>query len=177
MPVADFADASVGLRLREPLRADRSRDADDLRAFVDRAHSVALGVILRRRLQPLDSDELPGHFSRLFTAATRTTGVLYQLRGTVGCPCVLRGERRYGIDEYHIAGGFARAGLEGRVARARARELRGWRVQAGRGRQIYLVAENEPSTRIGVRLKRGESAHALWNDDTITTRRCVARPA
>jgi maltooligosyltrehalose trehalohydrolase len=176
MPAAEFPGAYGwgydGVALYAP--AHVYGRPDDLRAFVDRAHSVGLGVILDVVYNHLGpdgcyfSDFSDRYFSRKY-------------ENEWGDPLNFDGEQSgpvreyfvenagYWIDEFHFDGLRLDATqsiidaspvhvIQEIVSRAR---------QAGESRQIYIVAENEPQQSQLLRAKAdgGYGLDAVWNDD------------
>ena len=152
MPVADFAGrfgwGYDGVNLYAPTRLYGT--PDDLRAFVDRAHALGIGVILDVVYNHLGPDgNYLAEFSRdYFTDATRTTGARRSTsKDRAAGARVLRRERRL-LDRrvpFRRAAPRRDAGHPRRLARARHRRTdpAGAREAAG-SRAIYVVAENEP---------------------------------
>ena len=147
---------------------------DDLRAFVDRAHAIGLGVIL---------DVVYNHFgpSGNYLGRFSPHYVTDRHKKEWGDPINFDGEHSgpvreffianagYWIDEYHFDG--LRLDATQSIHDASPKHVLaeiGQRARdAGRDRAIYLVAENEPQHARLVRPLRqgGYGLDALWNDD------------
>jgi maltooligosyltrehalose trehalohydrolase len=176
MPVADFAGrfgwGYDGVNLFAPTRLYGA--PDDLRAFVDRAHALGLGVILDVVYNHLGPD---GNFLRDFSPAYFTDrhetewGEALNFDGEGSGPVreLFVENAGYWISEFHLDGLRLDAAQSifdaspehvlGAIGR-RARE-------AAAPRGIVIIAENEPQH---VRLVRpleagGYGLDALWNDD------------
>lgn len=176
MPIADFPGrfgwGYDGVNLFAPCHLYGT--PDDLRFFVDRAHSLGLGVIL---------DVVYNHFGPdgNYLGAFSDSYIAKGKEGEWGDPINFDGEHsgpvreyfitngRYWIAEFHFDGFRFDAtqsifdksdeyivGAIGRAARA-----------AGGDRSILLVAENEPQETKLVRPRSagGDDLDALWNDD------------
>jgi maltooligosyltrehalose trehalohydrolase len=142
---------------------------DDFRAFVDAAHAHGLGVILdvvHNHLGP-DGNYLSKFTSRYFTKTYTTDwgeAINFDGDGSAGVREFFAENAAYWIDEFHLDGLrldatqsiFDNSGehILALIARC-ARE-------AGGGRSIYLVGENEPQD---VTLIDRYGLDALWNDD------------
>jgi len=148
---------------------------DDLRAFVDRAHAVGIAVIL---------DVVYNHFgpsgnsmfewSPYYRAARATEwGEAIDFDGPhcAGSREYFIANAGYWIDEYHLDGLRIDAtqaindSSDEHVIGAIARRAR----EAGRGRRIFLVGENEPQD--AALLRPPIELDALWNDDYHHTAR------
>ncbi len=176
MPVADFPGefgwGYDGVNLFAPCRL--YGQPDDLRRFIDRAHSLGMGVILDvvyNHLGP-DGNYLMVYSDDYFSKKNGTDwGEAINFDGRNSGPVreFYISNARYWIDEFHFDGFrfdatqsiFDRSGehILGAITRA-AREAAGQR-------SIVLLAENEPQE---VRLVRPEKAggyglDGLWNDD------------
>ena len=174
MPVADFAGrfgwGYDGVNLYAPTRLYGR--PDDLRAFVDRAHALGLGVILDVVYNHLGPD---GNYLEEFSPEYFTDrypndwGRAINFEGPAGAREFFVANAGYWIDEFHFDGlridatqdiHDASAGhvLRDLTARARA---------AGGDRQVYIVGENEPQDSRLVRAPAdgGYGMDALWNDD------------
>ena len=176
MPIADFPGkfgwGYDGVNMFAPCHLYGS--PDDLRFFVDRAHSVGLGVILDVVYNHFGPDgnylgifsddyinrERPNEWGDCINFDGRNCGPVREFFITNG---------RYWIDEFHFDGFRFDAtqsihdrsdeyivGAIGRAARKAAGE-----------RSIILVAENEPQETklIRPRSEGGDDLDALWNDD------------
>lgn len=176
LPVADFAGSFGwgydGVSLYAPTRL--YGNPDDLRTFVDRAHSLGLGVILDvvyNHIGP-DGNHLGDFSPDYFTDRYQNDwGRALNFEGPAPAREFFVENAGYWIDEFHLDGlrldatqDIHDASAEHVVAsiieraRARAREA---------GRQIYIAAENEPQDTRIVRPREngGYAADALWNDD------------
>jgi maltooligosyltrehalose trehalohydrolase len=176
LPVAEFAGrfgwGYDGVHLWAPSHLYGA--PDDLRAFVDRAHALGLGVIL---------DVVYNHFgpacntigefaSDYFTdrhACEWGSALDFDGPGSGPVREFFSENAAYWIDEFHLDGlrldatqSIYDASPEHilRVIALRARA-------AAKGRDIYLVAENEPqNTRLIEPIEHGGyGIDALWNDD------------
>jgi maltooligosyltrehalose trehalohydrolase len=180
MPIADFVGQRNwgydGVNLFAPSRAYGA--PDDVRRFVDRAHSVGLAVIL---------DVVYNHFgpagNQLFawSPAYRSErasewGDAYNYDGAHSAAVreMVIANAGYWIDEYHLDGlrldatQAIRDESREHVIAAIARRAR----DAGRGRSILIIGENEPQDS-GL-LSPPFSLDALWNDDFHHTARVAA---
>jgi maltooligosyltrehalose trehalohydrolase len=176
MPVADFAGrfgwGYDGVDLYAPTRLYGT--PDDMRAFVDEAHRLGLGVILDvvyNHLGP-SGNYLPqfseGYFSDKYATEW---GEPFNYDGEDGAPVreFIVANAGYWIAEFHLDGlrldatqSMHDASPE-HVLAAIAREAR----RAAGSRSIILVAENEPQETRLVRppAEGGYGIDALWNDD------------
>jgi len=182
MPVAEFPGAFGwgydGVFLFAPTRLYGT--PDDLRAFVDRAHSVGIGVILDVVYNHLGPD---GCVLRRYAPEYFTD----RYANEWGDPLNFDGESAarvrefftanaaYWIDEFHFDG--LRVDATQQMFDASTEHILAGITRAARaaapGRDIFLVAENEPQH---VRLARplecsGYGFDALWNDDFHHTAR------
>ncbi len=176
MPVAEFPGrfgwGYDGVQWFAPTRLYGS--PDDFRRFVDRAHSLSLGVILDvvyNHLGP-DGNYLPEFAPQFFSKIINTDwGPAINYDGKDSGPvrefCV--SNARYWIDEFHLDGLRLDATQdihdtsEDHILRQMAREVR----QHIQGRDVIFIAENEPQH---VKLVKppeqgGYGLDALWNDD------------
>ncbi len=174
MPVADFPGrfgwGYDGVNLYAPTRLYGT--PDDLRAFVDRAHRLGLGVILDVVYNHVGpdgnylSDFSPDYFTDRYT---NDWGTSINFEGPLPARALFVENAAYWIDEFHFDGLRFDATQDihdaspehviaeiGRAARA-----------AAPGRRVYLVAENEPQhTRLVRQVETGGfGLDALWNDD------------
>ncbi len=176
MPVAEFPGRfGWGYDGVDPYAPTRLYgEPDDMRAFVDRAHALGLGVILDVVYNHLGPD---GNYLADFTPAYFTD----RYRGEWGAPLNFDGPDAgpvrelfvanvaYWISEFHLDGlrfdatqSIFDASPE-HVLAAMSRRAR----EAASPRSVILVAENEPQD---VRLLRpletgGHGLDAAWNDD------------
>jgi maltooligosyltrehalose trehalohydrolase len=174
MPVAEFAGefgwGYDGVDLYAPTRLYGT--PDDLRGFIDHAHALGLGVILDVVYNHVGpdgnylADFSPDYFTDRYT---NDWGQALNFEGPPAAREFFVENAAYWIDEFHFDGLRLDATQDIRdaspehviatiVRRAKA---------AGRGRQVYLVAENEPQdTRlVRERARGGYGVDALWNDD------------
>ena len=177
MPVADFVGRRNwgydGVNLFAPSRVYGT--PDDMRRFVDRAHAVGLAVIL---------DVVYNHFgpagNQLFAwspayraAQASEWGDSYNYDGDDSAPVreYAIANAGYWIDEFHLDGlrldatQAIRDRSPEHVIAAIARRAR----DAGRGRPIFVVGENEPQD--SALLEPPCELDALWNDDFHHTAR------
>jgi maltooligosyltrehalose trehalohydrolase len=176
MPVADFAGrfgwGYDGVDLYAPTRLYGPPDA--MRAFVDEAHRLGLGVILDvvyNHLGP-SGNYLPQFSERYFTDKYGTEwGEPFNYDGPDSAPVreFISSNAAYWIAEFHLDGLRLDAtqsmhdGSPEHVLAAVAREAR----RAAGSRSIILVAENEPQHTRLVRPPEqgGYGIDAVWNDD------------
>ena len=174
MPVNDFAGrfgwGYDGVNLYAPTRLYGPPDA--LRAFIDRAHAVGIGVILDVVYNHFGPDgNYLAEFSRdYFTDKYKNDwGQAVNFEGPAAARALFVENAGYWIDEFHFDGlrldatqdmhdTSASHVLADIVRRAR---------EAGGQRSVLIVGENEPQD---TRLVRDPSAggyglDALWNDD------------
>jgi maltooligosyltrehalose trehalohydrolase len=174
MPIADFAGrfgwGYDGVDLYAPTRLYGT--PDDLRAFVDRAHALGIGVILDvvyNHLGP-DGNYLADFSSDYFTDRYRNDwGRAINFETSMPARAFFVENGAYWIDEFHFDGlrldatqDIKDASKEHVIASIvrRAREAAG-------AKRVYLIAENEPQESILVRplSKQGYGLDAVWNDD------------
>ncbi|MDQ2643722.1 MAG: malto-oligosyltrehalose trehalohydrolase [Myxococcota bacterium] len=186
MPVADFPGrfgwGYDGVNLWAPSR--NYGTPDDLRAFVDRAHQLGMGVIL---------DVVYNHFgpSGNYVPAFSPHYLSTRYENEWGDPLNFDGQcsahvreffaenARYWIEEFHLDG--LRLDATQSLHDASPKHIVAEVVERARdggkrlGKQIYVVAENEPQESRLVRpLERGGyGCDALWNDD-LHHSMCVA---
>ena len=174
MPVADFAGTFGwgydGVNLYAPTRLYGT--PDDLRAFVDRAHAVGIGVILDvvyNHLGP-DGNYLAEFSPDYFTDRYKNDwGRALNFEGPLPARAFFVENAGYWIDEFHFDGLRLDATQDVKdsstehVIASIARRAR----EAAPRRRIYLIAENEPQETILVRPRSagGRDLDALWNDD------------
>jgi maltooligosyltrehalose trehalohydrolase len=174
MPVADFAGrfgwGYDGVNLYAPSRL--YGEPDDLRAFIDRAHRIGLGVILDvvyNHMGP-DGNYLADFSPDYFTDKYRNDwGQALNFEGPPAARRYFVENAAYWIGEFHFDG--LRLDATQDMHDASAEHVIATIVQSVRraaaGRQIYIVAENEPQDTRIVRPTGagGYGADALWNDD------------
>jgi len=174
MPVGDFAGrfgwGYDGVNLYAPTRLYGT--PDDLRAFVNRAHAIGIGVILDVVYNHLGPD---GNYLEEFSADYFTDryendwGRAINFEDSEPARAYFVENAGYWIDEFHFDGlrfdatqDIKDASREHVIASMgrRAREAAGTK-------RIYLVAENEPQEPKLVRglPEGGYGLDALWNDD------------
>ncbi len=177
MPIADFSGAFGwgydGVALYAPTRIYGK--PDDLRAFVDRAHSLGIGVILDVVYNHLGPDgNYLGAFSDSYFTDRYVTdwGSAINFDGDGSGPVrdFFVGNAGYWIDEFHFDGLRLDAtqniydnGDREHILAAVSRRVR----EAARGRETMIVAENEPQE---ARLLKpladdGFGLDGVWNDD------------
>ena len=185
MPLADFAGrfgwGYDGVNPYAPTRLYGR--PDDVRAFVDRAHALGLGVILDvvyNHLGP-DGNYLKAFAPQYFTDKYRTEwGEPINFDGPDSGPVrdYFAANAAYWIDEFHMDG--LRLDATQQIFDAspthiladitrRARE-------AAPGRRIFVVGENEEQKVLHVRPPEagGYGLDALWNDDFHHSARVAA---
>jgi maltooligosyltrehalose trehalohydrolase len=176
MPVADFPGefgwGYDGVAFFAPTRLYGS--PDDFRRFVDRAHAGGLGVILDVVYNHYGSllNSLP-QFSDDYTTDRHANewGGAINFDGTNSGPVreFFLANARYWIDEFHLDGlrfdatQFIMDDSESHILTELVTAAR----EAGGGRTLFIVAENEPQK---VRMLRspaegGHGMDAIWNDD------------
>lgn len=176
MPVADFAGrygwGYDGVNLYAPTRVYGA--PDDFRAFVDKAHSLGLGVILDVVYNHLGPD---GNYLTQFSEDYFSKDHLCEWGDALnfdGGNCAPVRElfienAGYWIEEYHLDGLRLDATQQvfdrsrPHILAAIVRKAR----SAGGGKSIYVVGENEPQHAHLVRPEShgGYGMDALWNDD------------
>ena len=176
MPVADFAGrfgwGYDGVDLFAPTRL--YGEPDDLRAFVDRAHALALGVILDvvynhfgpagNFLTQYGDDYFTDRYNNEWGSALNFDGP-----NAHGLRDLVIANAAYWIDEYHFDGLRLDATQSihdasgDHVVAALARAAR----KAAGPRDIVIVAENEPQNTDLVRpaAAGGFGLDGVWNDD------------
>lgn len=141
-------------------------EPDDLRRFVDRAHSAGLGVILDVVYNHFGPD---GNYLRQYSDTWFTDRYENDWGEAIDFePRPVRefflANAGYWIDEFHFDGLRLDAtqdihdSSDDHILSAIIRRVR----EAANGRSTYIVAENEPQE---TRLVRGFGIDALWNDD------------
>lgn len=174
MPVADFAGrfgwGYDGVNLYAPSRLYGT--PDDLRAFIDRAHALGIGVILDVVYNHLGPDgNYLGDFSPdYFTDRYKNDwGRAINFEESGPARAYFVENAGYWIAEFHFDGlrldatqDIKDASSEHVIA-SLARRAR----EAAPEKSIYLIAENEPQESRLVRpvSERGYGLDALWNDD------------
>lgn len=175
MPVAEFAGqfgwGYDGVALFAPFH--RYGTPDDLRAFIDAAHRLELGVILDvvyNHLGP-DANYTSKYSSRYYSGKPTEWGDALNFDGQDSAPVreFFVSNARYWVDEFHVDGlrfdatqqifDESRPHIIAEIAAA-ARH-------AASGRRTILVAENEPQRTLLLRAgdEGGGALDALWNDD------------
>ena len=178
MPVAEFPGrfgwGYDGVDLYAPAHIYGS--PDDLRAFVDRAHALGVGVIVDVVYNHLGPD---GNYLAEFTPDyftdkyTNDWGRALNFEGPAPARAFFVQNAAYWIDEFHFDG--LRLDATQDVKDASPRHVIAELVEAARaaagGVPIYVVAENEPQHTLLVRdpAKGGYGIDALWNDDAHHT--------
>ena len=174
MPVADFAGrfgwGYDGVNLYAPTRLYGT--PDDLRAFIDRAHALGLGVILDvvyNHLGP-DGNYLAEFAVDYFTDKyTNDWGQAINFEGPTAAREYFVENAAFWIREYHFDGLRIDATQDVHDASRPhvLRELTERSRRAAGDRQVYIVGENEPQDVRLVRSPRagGYGLDALWNDD------------
>ncbi len=176
MPVAEFPGefgwGYDGVQIFAPTRLYGT--PDDFRRFVDRAHAVGLGVILDVVYNHFGPS---GNYAREYAPAFFSDrhktdwGEPFNFDGPDSGPVreFFVANAGYWIDEFHLDGLRLDAthaifdDSKEYVVTAITRRAR----EAGQGKPVYVVAENEPQD---ARLARpveagGSGVNALWNDD------------
>jgi maltooligosyltrehalose trehalohydrolase len=180
MPVGDFAGRHNwgydGVNLFAPSR--RYGTPDEFRRFVDRAHARGLAVILDVVYNHLGPS---GNTLYAWSPAYRASevnewgnGLNFDGEHSAAVREYIVGNAGYWIDEFHLDGLRldATQAISDRspehVLVAIARRAR----EAGKGRQIFVVGENEPQD--AALLRPPAALDALWNDDFHHTARVAA---
>ena len=176
MPVADFTGAFGwgydGVDFFAPTRLYGR--PDDLRAFIDRAHALGLGVILDvvynhfgpagNFLSQFSDDYFTDRYGNEWGSALNFDG-----RNAIGMRDLVIANAAYWIDEYHFDGLRLDAtqsihdASEENVVTALTRAAR----QAAGPRSIIMIAENEPQNTDLIRPIEagGTGLDGVWNDD------------
>jgi maltooligosyltrehalose trehalohydrolase len=176
MPVADFPGrfgwGYDGVNLFAPTRLYGSPDA--FRAFVDASHRLGMGVILDvvyNHLGP-DGNHLKEYSEDYFTDRYQNEwGQALNFDGPNSGPVreFFITNAAYWVEEFHLDGlrldatqqifDSSEENIQAAISLAARR--------AGKGRSIYIVAENETQQTRLVRpiAQRGYGLDALWNDD------------
>lgn len=178
MPVAEFAGrfgwGYDGVDLFAPTRLYGR--PDDLRMFVDKAHSLGVGIIhdvVYNHLGP-DGNYLPRFSKEYFTDRYKTDwGSAINFDGESSGPVreFVIANAAYWVDEYHMDGlridatqnTYDSSPLPGHIFTQIAKAAR----RAARGRATIIIGENEPQEAMLVRSQEqgGYGMDALWNDD------------
>jgi maltooligosyltrehalose trehalohydrolase len=175
MPVADFSGrfgwGYDGVDLFAPTRLYGM--PDDLRALIDAAHRLELGVILDVVYNHFGPDgNYLGQFSPHYISLKPTEwGNALNFDGENSAPVreFILTNARYWIDEFHFDG--LRLDATQQIFDSSTphilTEVGGAVRSAARGRDTIIVAENEPQHASLVRpvSKQGCALDALWNDD------------
>ena len=174
MPVADFAGrfgwGYDGVNLYAPTRLYGT--PDDLRAFVDRAHALGIGVILDvvyNHIGP-DGNYLSDFARDYFTDRyANDWGEAINFETAAPARAFFVENAGYWIDEFHFDGLRLDATQDIHDVSGDhvvSELIRHARAKAG-SRAIYVVAENEPQQTRLVRdpARGGHGGDALWNDD------------
>ena len=174
MPVADFAGRHGwgydGVNLYAPTRLYGT--PDELRAFVDRAHALKMGVILDVVYNHVGpdgnylADFSPDYFTDRYT---NDWGEAINFETSAPARAFFVENAAYWIDEFHFDGLRLDATQDIHDASKEhvvAEMIRTARATAG-SRSIFVVAENEPQETALVRqpAEGGYGGDALWNDD------------
>ena len=174
MPVNDFAGrfgwGYDGVNLYAPTRL--YGEPDDLRAFVDRAHALGLGVILDVVYNHLGpdgnylADFSPDYFTDKYT---NDWGAALNFEGPDAAREFFIANAGYWIDEFHFDGLRLDATQDIHDASARhvLAEIASRTRRIAEPRTILLVGENEPQDvrLLGDPAAGGYGLDALWNDD------------
>jgi maltooligosyltrehalose trehalohydrolase len=176
MPVADFPGrfgwGYDGVNLFAPTRL--YGEPDDLRRFIDQAHSVGIGVILDvvyNHLGP-DGNYLKEFAADYFSQKHNTEwgeAINYDDTGNEAVREYFLTNAAYWIDEFHFDGLRLDAtqsifdDSKDHILAAIGRTVR----EAARGRETIIISENEPQhVRLVQSTERGGyGLDALWNDD------------
>ena len=174
MPIADFPGrfgwGYDGVALYAP--AHMYGTPDDLRAFVDRAHAIGLGVILDVVYNHFGPDGCylrefsPDYFTKKYV---NDWGRPLNFEGPAPARAYFVENAGYWIDEFHFDGLRLDATQDIKDAsptHAIASIVENART-AGRSRTLLICAENEPQDTRLIRpsAQDGFGADALWNDD------------
>jgi maltooligosyltrehalose trehalohydrolase len=178
MPIAEFPGrfgwGYDGVDLYAPVHIYGT--PDDLRAFIDRAHALGLGVILDVVYNHLGPDGnylsefAPDYFTDKYT---NDWGRAINFEGPAPARAFFVQNAAYWIDEFHFDG--LRLDATQDVKDASPRHVIAEMVEAARAAArrvpIYIVAENEPQQTALVRAaaRGGYGVDALWNDDAHHT--------
>ena len=174
MPVADFPGrfgwGYDGVNLFAPTRLYGT--PDDLRAFIDRAHALGLGVLLDVVYNHLGPDgNYLGEFSPdYFTDKYKNDwGQAVNFEGPPAVREYFLANAAYWITEFHVDGLRIDATQDMHDASPThvLAEMSTRIREAARERRVLLIAENEPQNSRLVRSQAvgGYGVDALWNDD------------
>ncbi|CUU42938.1 Malto-oligosyltrehalose trehalohydrolase [Blastochloris viridis] len=176
MPVAEFPGrfgwGYDGVNLFAPFH--RYGTPDDLRALVDAAHGLGLAVILDVVYNHLGPD---GNYLPLFSAGYFTDrydnewgdAVNFDGEGSAEVRTFVCANAAYWVREFHFDG--LRLDATQQIFDASPRniiaELAAAAREAGGGRTVFVVAENEPQDATLVRPEAagGYGVDAIWNED------------
>jgi maltooligosyltrehalose trehalohydrolase len=176
MPVADFAGefgwGYDGVDLFAPCRLYGT--PDDLRAFVDRAHSLGIGVILDvvyNHLGP-DGNYLGVYSDDYFSKRSGTEwgdGLNFDGRNSGPVREFFLSNARYWIQEFHFDGfrfDATQTIFDNSEEHILSQIAKAARAAAGE-RSLVLIAENEPQETRLIRPREtgGYGLDGLWNDD------------
>jgi maltooligosyltrehalose trehalohydrolase len=184
MPVADFAGnfgwGYDGVNLFAPNRL--YGEPDDLRAFVDAAHRLELGVILDVVYNHFGPDgNYVTKYSRRYMSDTRTEwGEALNFDGDDSGPVreFITSNARYWIEEFHFDG--LRLDATQQIYDTSERhilaDLADAVRSAARGKRTIVLGENEPQSTALLRSPStgGCGLDALWNDDFHHSARVAA---
>ncbi|WP_184327390.1 malto-oligosyltrehalose trehalohydrolase [Rhizobium sp. BK529] len=147
--------------------------ADDLRSFVDEAHTVGLGVIIDVVYNHFGAGEryadfTPDYFTDRY-ANEWGRSINFDGKNCQGVRTFVAGNAAYWIDEFHFDGLRIDAthalfdSSDEHILAAIVHEARA----AANGKSIYLVGENEPQDTRLVRPtgRGGLGLDSVWNDD------------
>jgi maltooligosyltrehalose trehalohydrolase len=175
MPIADFPGrfgwGYDGVNLFAPSRLYGT--PTDLKAFVDRAHSLGIGIIhdvVYNHLGP-DGNYLPRFYDRFFSDERNDWGqcINFDGEGAAATRAFYLANAAYWIDEFHFDGLRldATQDIHDTSETHVIAELIASARQAGGKRSVVIVAENEPQKTDYVRSRSagGFDCDALWNDD------------
>jgi maltooligosyltrehalose trehalohydrolase len=174
MPVADFVGrfgwGYDGVNLYAPTRLYGS--PEDLRAFVERAHALGIGVILDVVYNHFGPDgNYLGEFSPdYFTEKyTNEWGRAINFEGPPAVRQFFTDNAAYWTEEFHFDGLRLDATQDVKDASDEhiLKSITECARAAAPGRRVYVIAENEPQNTALVRpdADGGYGLDALWNDD------------
>jgi maltooligosyltrehalose trehalohydrolase len=176
MPIADFCGrfgwGYDGVNLFAPCRLYGS--PDDARAFINKAHELGMMVILDVVYNHLGPDGNYLHeFSKDYFSSKYACewgeALNFDGANAKSSRVLFVSNARYWIDEYHFDGlrlDATQQIFDDSELHILA-EITQAAQEAGKGRQIYIVGENEPQNTRLVRSREqgGYGLSALWNDD------------